>query len=95
MSQLRPAGIQELTVNGKTDIWPSWYNSKNSGVTTEKVAFNKANGKRAIACTPEDQRLSLRSRRLLTRLRRMKYGMYQRVTITNQKTCDVISPRLA
>lgn len=24
----KPAGIQTLTINGKTDIWPSWYNDK-------------------------------------------------------------------
>lgn len=49
----KPAGIQTLTVNGKTDIWPSWYNSKNSGIIKETVAFNKKNKLRAAECTPE------------------------------------------
>lgn len=48
----KPAGIQTLTVNGKTDIWPSWYGNKNSGVVKEKVAFNKKNKLRASECTP-------------------------------------------
>lgn len=52
----RPAGIQELTVNGKTDIWPSWYNNKNSGIVKETVAFNKKNKLRASDCTPESLR---------------------------------------
>ncbi len=55
----RPAGIQELTVNGRKDIWPSWYNSKNSGVIKETVAFNKSNGLRAAECTPESQRVEV------------------------------------
>lgn len=55
----RPAGIQTLTVNGKTDIWPSWYNSKNSGVTTEKLTFNKYTHKLASDCTPEAQKIQV------------------------------------
>ncbi len=56
---VKPAGIQTLTVNGRTDIWPSWYNSKKSGVVTEKVAFNKTNKLRASDCTPESQRIEI------------------------------------
>ena len=51
----QPSGIQTLTVNGRTDIWPSWYNSKSSGVTTEKLKFNKFNKKLASSCTPQNQ----------------------------------------
>lgn len=56
---VKPAGIQTLTVNGKTDIWPSWYNDKNSGIVKETVAFNKKNGLRAQDCTPESQRVEV------------------------------------
>lgn len=55
----KPSGIQTLTVNGKTDIWPSWYNDKNSGIVKETVAFNKKNGLRAADCTPESQRVEI------------------------------------
>ena len=49
----KPAGIQTLTVNGKTDIWPSWYNStKNSGISKEKLIFNRSNHLLAYSCTP-------------------------------------------
>ena len=47
----RPAGLQTLTVNGKTDIWPSWYNEKTSGVSKETLQFNKYTKKLASTCT--------------------------------------------
>ncbi len=55
----KPAGIQTLTVNGKTDIWPSWYNSKNSGVAKEKLVFNRYNHLLASSCTPEDYKIEV------------------------------------
>lgn len=51
----KPAGLQTLTVNGRTDIWPSWYNEKTSGVVREVMKFNKYTRKLAATCTkPED-----------------------------------------
>ena len=55
----KPAGIQTLTVNGKTDIWPSWYNSKNSGVSKEKLIFNRYNHLLASSCTPESYKIEV------------------------------------
>ena len=56
----RPAGIQTLTVNGKTDIWPSWFNaSKNSGVAKDTLTFNKYNHLLAAECTPEDYKIQV------------------------------------
>ena len=56
----KPAGIQTLTVNGKTDIWPSWFNaSKNSGVTKETLTFNRYNHLLASSCTPEDYKIEV------------------------------------
>lgn len=55
----QPAGIQRLTVNGQTDIWPSWYNSKTSGVTTETLTFNKYTYKLAKECTPDSQKIQI------------------------------------
>lgn len=49
---VRPAGIQDLTVAGVKDIWPSWYNSEKSGIKTEKVKFNSSNKLQATDCTP-------------------------------------------
>lgn len=57
---VRPAGIQRLTVNGRTDIWPSWFNaSKNSGVSKETLTFNKYNYLLASSCTPEDYKIQV------------------------------------
>lgn len=56
----KPAGIQTLTINGKTDIWPSWFNaSKNSGVAKEKLTFNRYNHLLASACTPEEYKIEI------------------------------------
>ena len=55
----KPSGIQNLTVNGQKDIWPSWYNSKTSGVTKETLVFNSVNKKKATACTPESLKESI------------------------------------
>lgn len=56
----KPEGIQTLTVNGKTDIWPSWFNSaKNSGVAKEKLTFNRYNHLLAAACTPEEYKIEI------------------------------------
>ena len=56
----KPAGIQTLTINGRTDIWPSWFNSsKNSGVAKEKLTFNRYNHLLASSCTPEDYKIEV------------------------------------
>ncbi|MBQ3292737.1 transglycosylase domain-containing protein [Candidatus Saccharibacteria bacterium] len=57
---IQPAGMQRLTVNGQTDIWPSWYNaSKNSGVSKESLTFNKYNHLLASECTAEDYKIQI------------------------------------
>lgn len=57
---VQPAGMQRLTINGQTDIWPSWYNaSKNSGISKETITFNKYNYLLASDCTPEDYKIQV------------------------------------
>ncbi|MBR3414595.1 penicillin-binding protein [Candidatus Saccharibacteria bacterium] len=56
---VKPAGIQTLTVGGTTDIWPSWYGSSSSGVSTQKLTFNKLNKKLASDCTPANLRVQV------------------------------------
>ena len=57
---IRPAGLKQLTVNGKTDIWPSWFDEKkNSGITKETMVFNRYNYLLAAACTPEAYKISI------------------------------------
>lgn len=56
---VQPAGIQTLTVGGVTDIWPSWYGQSSSGVSTQKLTFNKLNKKLAAECTPANLRVQV------------------------------------
>jgi hypothetical protein len=56
----RPTGIKNLTVNGVSDIWPSWFNpEKNSGVVKETLAFNKYNHLLAASCTPSAYKIEV------------------------------------
>lgn len=55
----RPAGIQTLTVNGKTDIFPSWY-KKPANAEGKDVAFDKVSRKKATACTPERAKINVK-----------------------------------
>ncbi|MDO4889501.1 MAG: transglycosylase domain-containing protein [Candidatus Saccharibacteria bacterium] len=55
----RPAGIQTLNIGGNTDIWPSWYGSSSSGVSTQKLTFNKLNKKLAADCTPNNLKVQV------------------------------------
>ena len=55
-----PAGMQHMAVNGKADIWPSWYNkSKSSGISTEKMTFDSVSKKLATDCTPASTRVEV------------------------------------
>lgn len=47
----QPAGIQRLTVSGRSDLFPSWYN-KNQSTTGTKLTFDKVSKKKATDCTP-------------------------------------------
>ena len=55
---VQPAGIQKLTIGGKTDIWPSWY-KKDAGLTNAKLLFDKVSKKKATACTPDAARIEV------------------------------------
>ena len=57
---VQPAGMQRLTVNGQTDIWPSWFNEKkNSGISKETLTFNRYNHLLASACTAEAYKIEI------------------------------------
>jgi penicillin-binding protein 1A len=55
----KPAGVQTLTVNGKTDIFPSWYNKSQKTVQTVKMTFDKSSKKKAGTCTPDNAKEEL------------------------------------
>ncbi len=56
---VKPSGIQELTIGGRKDIWPSWYSEDKSGTSKDEVEFNSINHKRASTCTPKRLRISV------------------------------------
>ena len=54
----KPSGIQTLSVNGKTDIWPSWYvKPKDAGGV--KMTFDKVSKKKATTCTPDSAKVEV------------------------------------
>jgi len=55
----RPSGIQSLNINGRTDIYPSWYNKNQAKAVTEKMVFDKVSKKLATDCTPPAAREEL------------------------------------
>lgn len=52
-----PAGLQRMTVSGRTDWFPSWFNKKSgAGVA---MTFDKVSKKKASDCTPESAKIQL------------------------------------
>lgn len=56
---IKPAGIKTMAVAGKTDIWPSWYTEKSSGIEKVELVFNKINKKLAAVCTLEKHKIKI------------------------------------
>ncbi len=57
---VRPAGIQNLSINGRYDIWPSWFDpKKSSGTTKTSLNFNKFTYLLASDCTPSSHIISV------------------------------------
>jgi hypothetical protein len=54
----RPGGVQNVTVNGKSDIYPSWY-TKPANAEGTKVQFDSVTKKKATSCTPERAKVEL------------------------------------
>lgn len=54
----QPAGIQKLTVSGRTDIFPSWYSKPQS--TGQNMTFDSVSKKKATDCTPPRAKVELR-----------------------------------
>lgn len=57
---VQPAGIQRLTIGGRTDIYPSWYNKSQAAATTgENIVFDRVSKKKATTCTPESAKVTV------------------------------------
>lgn len=91
---VKPAGIQTLTVNGKTDIWPSWFNKeKNSGISKETLVFNKYNHLLAATCTPEAYKISIEVSKITDPMTgEDSYEVPEPYNREKSDTCDYIPP---
>ena len=89
----QPAGIQTLSVNGKRDLWPSWYNSKTSGTETQELEFNKYTKKLATECTPKNQITTITATKTTDPISKKTFWYvpepYDRET---EDTCDYTPP---
>lgn len=54
----KPSGVQSVNVNGKTDLYPSWY-VKPPSAEGKKVMFDSVSKKKATNCTPERAKTEL------------------------------------
>ena len=91
----KPAGIQTLTVNGKTDIWPSWFNaSKNSGVAKETLTFNRYNHLLASDCTPEEYKIAVEVTKITDPMTgNAVYNVPEPYKQNDKDTCDFTPPQ--
>ena len=94
---LRPSGIQNLTVNGKSDIWPSWFNKdKNSGVATETIEFNRYNHLLAGACTPESYKIGIEVTKVTDPITgEDTYSVPEPYNRDVTDTCDYVPPEVS
>lgn len=56
---VKPAGVQSLSINGRTDLYPSWFNRAKASGSGEKIVFDKVSRKRATDCTPAAAKIEI------------------------------------
>lgn len=93
---IKPAGIQTLTVNGQTDIWPSWFNKdKNSGVAKETLTFNRYNHLLASSCTPEAYKIEIEVTKITDPMTGKEvYSVPEPYDRETSDTCDYTPPQV-
>ncbi len=92
----QPAGIQNLTVNGRRDLFPSWFNKTQSAGTYEKITFDKISKKKATDCTPESAKEVVNVQKVTDPLtQRVSYvspGGYDASATDDTHNCDDVKP---
>lgn len=53
----QPSGVQRLSMNGKSDLYPSWY-QKPAHPDGEQITFDKVSKKKATDCTPDGAKIT-------------------------------------
>ncbi len=93
----KPSGLQTLSVNGKTDIWPSWFNaSKNSGVARETLVFNRYTHSLASDCTPEEYKIEVEVTKITDPMTgKDVYNIPEPYDRDTSDTCNYQPPKLA
>ncbi|MBR2830899.1 penicillin-binding protein [Candidatus Saccharibacteria bacterium] len=94
---VRPDGIKNLTVNGRNDIWPSWFNAeKNSGVTKETLVFNRYNHLLASSCTPEAYKIEVEVTKITDPMTGNEViNVPEPYDRENSDTCSDVSPQVS
>ena len=94
---VRPSGMQTLTVNGKTDIWPSWFNvKKNSGIAKETLTFNRYNHLLASSCTNEAYKIDVEVTKVTDPMTGTDtYNVPEPYDREREDTCDYVPPSLS
>lgn len=94
---IKPAGIKTLTVNGQTDIWPSWFDpAKNSGVAKETIAFNRYNHLLASECTPEAYKIEIEVTKITDPMTGKEvYNVPEPYDRENSDTCTYTPPQVS
>lgn len=54
----RPDGLQDLSISGKRDIYPSWFD-QNAGISNENLIFDRVSKNKATDCTPDNARIEI------------------------------------
>lgn len=55
----RPDGVQEVSVGGRTDLFPSWFNKDDTNTAGERLTFDRVSKKKATDCTPEAAKIEI------------------------------------
>ncbi len=94
---VKPEGLKTLTVNGKTDIWPSWFDTaKNSGVAKETLTFNRYNYLLASSCTPEAYKIEIEITKVTDPMTGEEvYNVPEPYNREESDTCDYTPPSVS
>lgn len=91
----QPAGIQKLTVAGRTDIFPSWYKT-GAGGTGERMTFDRVSKKKATDCTPEGAKITATVQKITDPITRQSTYVsldgYDATKDDDTHKCDDIKP---
>ena len=95
----RPAGVQTLSVGGRSDIFPSWYNKTQKQGVDETMAFDRVSKKKATDCTPPAARAEVTVQKITDPLTRQVVYIapdgYDATKDDDVHKCDDAKPTVA